>query len=64
MKGVSYMELLLRQIAEATRQMEIAAAHITELREHIADLEVENQRLRDRLSSTLDRLRRMTEGEL
>jgi len=44
--------------------MEIAAAHITELREHIADLEVENQRLRDRLSSTLDRLRRMTEGEL
>ena len=50
MKGIDYMEHLLRQIAEATRAVELATSHINELRARIHDLEVENQRLRDQLA--------------
>lgn len=44
--------------------MELATTHIHELNARLHDLEIENQRLRDRLSATLDRIRRMEEGEL
>lgn len=44
------MEHLLRQIAEATRAVELATSHINELKARIHDLEVENQRLRDQLA--------------
>ena len=41
------MEELIRQLAEATRTMEIATTQINDLKARIHDLEVENQRLRD-----------------
>jgi cell division protein FtsB len=43
------MEHLLRQLAEATRTMEIATTQIDHLKHKVHDLEVENQRLRDNL---------------
>jgi histidinol phosphatase-like enzyme len=44
------MEHLLRQLAEATRTMEIATTQIEHLKHKVHDLEVENQRLRDQLA--------------
>jgi septal ring factor EnvC (AmiA/AmiB activator) len=44
------VEHLLRQLAEATRTMEIATTQIDHLKHKIHDLEVENQRLRDQLA--------------
>lgn len=44
------MEHLLRQLAEATRTMEIATTQIDHLKHKIHDLKVENQRLRDQLA--------------
>ena len=44
------MDHLLRQIAEATRMMELATAQIHDLKARIHDLEIENQRLRDNLA--------------
>ena len=64
MKGISYMEHLIRQIAESTRVIELATQQITEMKARIHDLEVENERLRARLAKNLDHIRRMEEGEL
>ena len=64
MKGIDYMEHLMRQIAEATRTIEIATTTINELKARIHDLEVENERLRARLAKNLDHIRRIEEGEL
>ena len=64
MKGISYMEHLIRQIAESTRMIELATQQITDLKARIHDLEVENERLRARLAKNLDHIRRMEEGEL
>ena len=50
MKGISYMEELIRQVMEATRVIEIATTQINELKGRVHDLEVENQRLRDQLA--------------
>ena len=47
MKGISYMEHLIRQLAEATRVIEIATTQINELKARVHVLEEENQRLRD-----------------
>jgi hypothetical protein len=72
------MNAMIQQVHEATRAMELATSHIHELNARLHDLEVENQRLRDRLAdkeaelvgqrailnAVRDRLRRMTEGEL
>ena len=58
------MEHLMRQIAEATRTIEIATTTINELKARIHDLEVENERLRARLAKNLDHIRRIEEGEL
>ena len=58
------MEHLLRQIAESTRVIELATAHINELKARLHDLEVENERLRARLAKNLDHIRRIEEGEL
>jgi uncharacterized protein YoxC len=44
------MEHLIRQLAEATRTMEIATTQIDHLKHKVHDLEVENQRLRDQLA--------------
>ena len=66
------------QIREATRTIEIATVHIHELNSRLHDLEIENERLRDRLAdkeaeivsqrsilnAVRERIRRMTEGEL
>lgn len=57
-------EALIRQIQESTRTIDMAAAEIMTLRERIHDLQVENERLRARLASFGDRMRRMEEGEL
>lgn len=43
------MTALIQQIQEATRQMDLATAHITEQKAKIDELEEENQRLRLRL---------------
>lgn len=43
------MTALIQQIQEATRQMDLASAHITQQKARIAELEEENQRLRERL---------------
>lgn len=64
MKGISYMEHLIRQIAESTRVIELATQQITEMKARIHDLEVENERLRARLAKNLDHIRRMEEGDL
>jgi regulator of replication initiation timing len=72
------MNAMIQQVHEATRAMELATSHIHELNARLHDLEIENQRLRDRLAdkeaelvgqrailnAVRDRLRRMTEGEL
>jgi regulator of replication initiation timing len=72
------MNAMIQQVHEATRAMELATTHIHELNARLYDLEIENQRLRDRLAdkeaelvgqrailnAVRDRLRRMTEGEL
>jgi regulator of replication initiation timing len=57
-------EALIRQIQESTRTIDLAATEIMTLRERIHDLQVENERLRARLASFGDRMRRMEEGEL
>ena len=57
-------EALIRQIQESTRTIDLAATEIMTLRERIYDLQVENERLRARLASFGDRMRRMEEGEL
>lgn len=43
------MTALIQQIQEATRQMDLASAHITQQKARIIELEEENQRLRERL---------------
>lgn len=72
------MNAMIQQVHEATRAMELATTHIHELNARLHDLEIENQRLRDRLAdkeaelvgqrailnAVRDRIRRMTEGEL
>lgn len=50
MKGISYMEELIRQVNEVTRSLGIAVTKINELQARVHDLEVENQRLRDQLA--------------
>jgi regulator of replication initiation timing len=57
-------EALIRQIQESTRTIDLAATEIMQLRERIHDLQIENERLRDRLAKFGDRMRRMEEGEL
>ena len=72
------MNAMIQQVSEATRTIELATTHIHELNGRLHDLEIENQRLRDRLAdkenelvgqkailnAVRDRIRRMTEGEL
>ena len=57
-------EALIRQIQESERAIAGAMTEIMTLRERIHDLQVENERLRARLVSFGDRMRRMEEGEL
>ena len=57
-------EALIRQIQESERTVAGAMNEIMTLRERIHDLQVENERLRARLASFGDRMRRMEEGEL
>ena len=57
-------EALIRQIQESTRTIDLATTEIMNLRERIHDLQAENERLRARLASFGDRMRRMEEGEL
>lgn len=57
-------EALIRQIQESERSIAGAMNEIMVLRERIHDLQVENERLRARLVSFGDRMRRMEEGEL
>ena len=57
-------EALIRQIQESERTVAGAMNEIMVLRERIHDLQVENERLRARLASFGDRMRRMEEGEL
>ena len=57
-------EALVRQIQESERTVAGAMNEIMLLRERIHDLQVENERLRARLVSFGDRMRRMEEGEL
>jgi regulator of replication initiation timing len=57
-------EALIRQIQESTRTIDLAATEIMTLRERIHELQVENERLRARLASFGDRMRRMEQGEL
>ena len=57
-------EALIRQIQESTRTIDLATTEIMTLRERIHDLQVENERLRTRLASFGERIRRMEQGEL
>jgi len=57
-------EALIRQIQESTKTIDLATTEIISLRERIHDLQAENERLRARLASFGDRMRRMKEGEL
>ena len=57
-------EALIRQIQESERTVAGAMNEIMVLRERIHDLQIENERLRARLVSFGDRMRRMEEGEL
>ena len=57
-------EALIRQIQESERAIAGAMNEIMTLRERNNDLQIENQRLRARLASFGDRMRRMEEGEL
>ena len=57
-------EALIRQIQESERAIAGAMNEIMVLRERIHDLQVENERLRARLVSFGDRIRRMEEGDL
>ena len=57
-------EALIRQIQESERTVAGAMNEIMLLRERIHHLQVENERLRARLASFGDRMRRMEEGEL
>jgi regulator of replication initiation timing len=57
-------EALIRQIQESERTVAGAMNEIMLLRERIHDLQVENERLRARLASFGERMRRMEEGEL
>ncbi len=57
-------EALIRQIQESERTVAGAMNEIMLLRERIHELQVENERLRARLASFGDRMRRMEEGEL
>ena len=65
MKGISYMEHLIRQLAEATRVIEIATTQINDLKARVHVLEEENQRLRDQLtfrSAQYDEVVAMNQG--
>ena len=65
MKGISYMEHLIRQLAETTRVIEIATTQINELKARVHVLEEENQRLRDQLtfrSAQYDEVVAMNQG--
>ena len=57
-------EALIRQIQESERTVAGAMNEIMLLRERIHDLQVENERLRARLASFGERMRRMEQGEL
>jgi regulator of replication initiation timing len=57
-------EALIRQIQESERTVAGAMNEIMLLRQRLHDLQVENERLRARLVSFGDRMRRMEEGEL
>ena len=57
-------EALIRQIQESERAIARATNEIMVLGERIHDLQIENERLRARLASFGDRMRRMEEGEL
>lgn len=57
-------EALIRQIQESERSIAGAMNEIMVLRERIHDLQVENERLRTRLVSFGERIRRMEQGEL
>ena len=57
-------EALIRQVQESERAIAGAMNEIMVLRERIHDLQVENERLRARLASFGERMRRMEEGEL
>ena len=57
-------EALIRQIQESTRTIDLATQEIVQLRAQVHDLEIENQRLRERLAKFGERMRRMEEGEL
>ena len=57
-------EALIRQIQESERTVAGAMNEIMVLRERIHDLQIENERLRARLASFGDRMRRIEEGEL
>ena len=57
-------DALIRAVQEAERSMAIASNRIVSLEAKVHDLEIENQRLRERLAKFGDRMRRMEEGEL
>lgn len=57
-------EALIRQIQESTRTIDLATQEIVQLRAQVHDLEIENQRLRERLAKFGERMRRMEQGEL
>lgn len=57
-------DALAARIREADRSIDLATLQIEIQEARIADLEIENQRLRARLALASERLRRMTEGEL
>ena len=65
MKGISYMEHLIRQLAETTRVIEIATTQINDLKARVHVLDKENQRLRDQLtfrSAQYDEVVAMNQG--
>ena len=57
-------DALIRAVQEAERSMAIASNRIVSLEAKVHDLEIENQRLRERLAKFGERMRRMEEGEL
>lgn len=57
-------DALIRAVQEAERSMAIASNRIVSLEAKVHDLEIENQRLRERLAKFGERMRRMEQGEL
>lgn len=57
-------DALIRAMQEAERTLGICESQIHKLQGRVAELEEENQRLRDRLAKFGERMRRMEEGEL